>query len=878
VGAIQEDDDQQGLAHFLEHMAFNGTRDMPGKMMIEYLESIGVKFGANLNAYTSWDNTVYMMKDVPSTREMVIDSALLILQNWAGFIEPHKEEIDKERGVIKEELRTRDGAGWRQTMSLIETLGRGTKYEERNLIGTLEGLDSFEAESLTRFYHEWYRPDYQAIIIVGDIDVDHVEQRVKELFSEIPTPSADAPQKETIYTIDNEEPIIKIFTDPEQTYTQIQYFMKRREREKSQNKTLATAREQMVETLISMMQQERLSEVSMLPNAPILDGYMGIGRVGVIPTLSATSYYVQSDETEIEEAMRETITQIERVRRHGFLDEELERAKLNVLRGVERSYANRNDRENDSFVQQYISNFRFGTAIPSAEDEWKIDTKLIENITLEDINSAIDGLYPTNNHIVMVAMPQKEGLVAPSEKRIMEIIDEVLASDIEPLEKSGESRDLLPKGSVLNGSPVVSERYSELYEATEWTLANGITVIVKPTQFKADEVLLRGYADGGKSILPDSLYRASGLLASLLSNSGVSEFSAVELKRQLSGKIASVSNSVGGYSQNISGSCSPNDIETMMQLLYLRFTAPRYSEDDFEVLRRQYRASLENQMSNPDYIQYKKYTEVVFDNHFRKRLLDVESLDELKLSDFAAVQQQLFSDADNFTFILVGTLDLESLKPLVEKYIGSLPTDSSNKRMKYLDDNIRIADGIIKEEFSVPMQQPKVGVSTLISGKGIKYTMRNIIVGNFYETALNDLLLNSVREEMGGTYGAHSNLSIEKSPYSHFSLEISYDTNEKQFEQMQTTLFEQLEILAREGATEAQMTKCREYLLKSFVNAKERNGNWIAFLKSLRENGFDYISDYEDIVRNVTSKDVRKMAQQILKQQRCIELIMLPEK
>ncbi|MFR9645320.1 MAG: pitrilysin family protein, partial [Rikenellaceae bacterium] len=258
VGAIQEDDDQQGLAHFLEHMAFNGTRDMPGKMMIEYLESIGVKFGANLNAYTSWDNTVYMMKDVPSTREMVIDSALLILQNWAGFIEPHKEEIDKERGVIKEELRTRDGAGWRQTMSLIETLGRGTKYEERNLIGTLEGLDSFEAESLTRFYHEWYRPDYQAIIIVGDIDVDHVEQRVKELFSEIPTPSADAPQKETIYTIDNEEPIIKIFTDPEQTYTQIQYFMKRREREKSQNKTLATAREQMVETLISMMQQERL--------------------------------------------------------------------------------------------------------------------------------------------------------------------------------------------------------------------------------------------------------------------------------------------------------------------------------------------------------------------------------------------------------------------------------------------------------------------------------------------------------------------------------------------------------------------------------------------------------------------------------------------
>ncbi|MFI3306130.1 MAG: insulinase family protein [Rikenellaceae bacterium] len=878
VGAIQESDDQQGLAHFIEHMAFNGTRDLPGKMAIDYLESIGVKFGANLNAYTSWDNTVYMMKDLPTARESAVDTALLILQNWAAFIEPHKEEIDKERGVIKEELRTRDGAAWRSTMTLIEALGRDTKYEERNLIGTLEGLDSFEAESLTSFYHTWYRPEHQAIIIVGDIEVDHVEERVKELFGEIPSSPADAPQKDVIYTVDNSEPIIEIFTDPEQTYTEIQYIMKRRAREKSENATITTEREILTENLISLMQQERLNEVAKMVDSPILRGYMYFGGIGIIPTLTTTSYYVYCDEDESEAALQEIVTQMERVRRYGFGNSELLRAKQNMLSGIERSYANRDDQKNNSYVTRYIDNFRFGVAIPSAEEEYLIDNRLLEDITLDEINAAIEALYPTDNQVVMLSIPQKETLTPPTEERIAEIIETTLSSEIEPLKREEQIRELISDDTTLEGSEIVAESYNSEYDTTEWILSNGVTVVVKPTSYKADEVIMQGVSRGGRSLLPDSLYQVGGFVSRVLSQSGVGEFSDIELDRALAGKIAYVTTNISDYTQSIGGSCSPNDIETMMELLYLRFCTPRYSEDDFEVVRRYYRAILKNQESNPDYLHYKRYNEVAFDNHLRSRQLTEEVLDSFSLEQIESVQERLFSDADNFTFYIVGSVELESLKPLVEKYIGSLPTTADDKKMEYIDDKIRYANGRIREEITVPMEQPKVSVATLLSGSSLKYELRNIVTGKFFESALNDLLLNTVREEMGGTYGARGSLSINKTPYRNFTLEISYDTNDELFDEMQKCVLEQLDIIATEGATEAQMTKCREYLLKSFANSQEQNGSWMGWISRLRVDKINYLSDYEAVVRSITSKDVQRMARKILSEKRCIEVIMHPSK
>ncbi len=878
VGAIQEDDDQQGLAHFLEHMAFNGTKNLPDKELIEYLESIGVKFGANLNAATSWDYTVYMMKDVPVLREGVIDSALLILHDWAGFIEPQEEEIDKERGVIKEELRTRDGASWRSTMSLIGALGRGTKYEERNLIGYLDYLSSFEPEVLIRFYHQWYTPNHQAIIIVGDVDVDSVEKEIIRRFEDLEPAAEDAVAKEVIVVADNEEPIIEIFTDPEMQYSSIQYFIKRPAESREEASSMSSMRRAIEEAFITHMQNDRLNEVVMSADAPILDGGMSLGRVGVIPTLESTTYAVQAPEGEIDDALRETVEQMERTRRYGFESGEFERARQNLMSSSRNAYLNRGDRTNNSFVGRYISNYRFGTAIPSAEEEWQIDSVLIATANLEDVNRRVESLFSDNNHVVMINSPRKEGLDIPTEDDVLRIIAHVQASEITPYEDQILSEDLIPNDVVLEGAEVVETSTNESYGTTEWRLANGVTVVVKPTTLKADEVILSGSSYGGASILDDSQYFEGRLLSYLTSQSGVADFTAVELSRQLSGKIASLSTWVGGYEQGVNGRSTPADLETLFQLLYLNFTAPRFDEGDFETFRRQIRANIENQMSDPDFIASRRFAEAAYNDNLRTRPFDLDVIDGLEFANFAQVHGQLFADADNFRFTIVGNVDLEALKPLVELYIGSLPADPSNKKMEYVDDDVRPQKGGVRDDFETAMEQPKVGVQMLLSGEDLEYTLRNRVVASYLTAALDDLLLKSVREELGGTYGVRANLSIAKSPYTHYSLSISYDTNEEQFEHLQETIFEQLELLAEEGATVEQMNKSREFMLKNFGNTQEQNSGWMSYINRLYGDGFDYISDYTQIVESITSEEIRDMMRTILDGENRIEVLMHPTK
>lgn len=878
VGAIQEDDDQQGLAHFMEHMAFNGTKNLPDKQLIEYLESIGVKFGANLNAATSWDYTVYMMKDVPVVRQGVIDSALLILHDWAGFIEPQVEEIDKERGVIKEELRTRDGASWRSTMALISALGRGTKYEERNLIGYLDFLSSFEPEALTRFYHEWYTPNHQAIIIVGDIDVDQVEADIKGRFEDLAPAAVDAPQKEVIVVADNEEPIIEIFTDPEMQYSSVQYFIKRPAESADRASRMTSMRKAIEEAFITQMQNDRLNEVAMSANAPILYGGMNLGRVGVIPTMEATSYVVQAAEGEIEDALRETVEQMERTRRYGFESGEFERARQNLMSGSRNAYLNRGDRTNNSFINRYISNYRFGTAIPSAEDEWRIDSVLIATASLDVVNHRVKSLFSDDNHVVMINAPRKDGLDVPSEQEVLAIIEEVMASEISRYEDQELADDLIADDVDLEGAKVVETTYNEEYESTEWRLANGVTVVVKPTKLKADEVVLQGSTYGGASILDDSQYFEGRLLPSVMNQSGVADFTAVDLSRQLSGKIASLTMWVSDYEHGLNGMSSPADLETLLQLIYLNFTNPRFSEEDFETFRRQIRANIENQMSDPDFMAGKRFAKVAYGDHLRARPFDLDVIDGLEFESFEQVHHQLFADGDNFRFTIVGNVDLETLKPLVESYLGSLPVDLSSVKMNYRDVDMRPARGQIRDDFTTPMEQPKVGVQMLLSGADLEYSLRSRVVASFLRSALDDLLLKSVREELGGTYGVHANLAISKVPYQHYSLSIDYDTNEEQVEELQSTIFEQLEILAKDGATAEQMNKSREFLLKNFGNTLEKNGGWMAYLNMLYNHDFNYMSDYVNIVESVSSDEIAQMMQTILDGDNKIEVLMHPER
>lgn len=761
-------------------------------------------------------------------------------------------------------------------MSMIRALGRGTQYEQRNLIGYLDQLDSFEAESLLRFYHSWYRPDNQAIMIVGDIDPDAVEAKVKRLFSDIEAPAKDAPQKEVIRVPDNVEPIVDIFTDPEQQYSQASIYIKRDAVTVEDGSLVATEREGIIDTIIEIMQDGRFEEVAMSSDAPILSGGISLGRVGIIPTLAATVYSVQSPEGGLKEAMRELVVQMERAQRYGFSEGEFKRAKVSLMRSSERAYANRNDRTNNSFIGRFLSAYRFGSPVPSAESEWRRDSVLISGVTLADVNERVGELFSDINHVVLLRSPKKEGLMVPTEAEVLAILSEVAASEIEPYNDVEIGDTLLPEGVELSGSKVISEGYNELYDATEWQLENGIKVVVKPTQLKVDEVLMEGFSDGGLSQLSDKIYLEGGQLRSLVSYSGLSDYSAVELDRLLTGKLASMRYWVGGYSHGVSGSSSPSDLETMMQLLYLRFTAPRFSDEDFELFRRNMVSRVQNQVTSPSYLHTQKFMEVVYGDNIRRRPIDLEGIESLELDGFREAHSSLYADGDNFTFLIVGNVDLDELRPLVELYVGSLPTNSQDEKMSFVDDGIRSAKGRRRVDFEVSMEQPKVGSWAYMSDNSIDYTLKNEVVAGYLKAALDDLLLKSAREEKGGTYGVGTSLSLSDTPTVRYNLTIKYDTNEEQFEELQETVFEQLEILAKVGATEEQMNKYRQYREKTYHSAQEYNSGWVNWLTSYYDEQIDYLNDYMTILESVTPEDVRKMARRILKDKSRVEVIMFP--
>ncbi|MFR9566929.1 MAG: insulinase family protein, partial [Rikenellaceae bacterium] len=747
VGAIQENDAQQGLAHFLEHMAFNGTKNLPGKEAIEYLERIGVKFGTNLNASTSWDVTKYLIKDVPVQRQGVIDSALLILHDWSHYITPQGEEIDKERGVIKEELRTRDGASWRSTMELIKALGRGTMYEHRNLIGTLEGLDSFEHNELIEFYEEWYRPEFQAIIVVGDIDAEAVEKQIIDKFSTIPASRGSAPQKEVVVVPDNEKPIISIYSDVELQRTSANYFIKHRALPQPLNALIGTEYKDVLKHFIVQMQRERFNELSMSSNAPFINASLYIGSVGVIPTLECVNYSVQSRDGELKRGLQAMLTEVKRSHKHGFTEGEMQRARDNIMSYIRRSYTNRDQRLNGSYVQRYINHFRENTPIPSAHDEWRIDSTLVQCVTLSDINKLTKELLVAKNEVITINIPQKDGLEIPTQQDIEELLGAAHNQSVDAYQDNVEVRELIPSTTILPGSKVVEESWNEEAKATVWRLENGVEVVVRGTKLKADEVLLRAYSQGGASLIDDDLYYTAKYMPSIMGSSGLGDFSSIELGKQLSGKIAGAALSVGEYSCGASASSSVADIETMLQLLYLNFSSPRFDKGDYDIFIDQVRAHIANVDSDPDYAMSSRFAKVAYNNSPRRQNLSKDIVNSMDFNSLEEIHTKLFGSAQNYRFMIVGSLDTVALKPLVEKYIGSLRTD--NTRSSYADDNVRLAEGDIKEYFNFDMQQPKVSVKIIYSGE-MEYNLKNIVTMSYLRMALDNRYLESIREQTGG--------------------------------------------------------------------------------------------------------------------------------
>ena len=875
VGAIQEEDSQQGLAHFLEHMAFNGTKNLPDKMLIEYLEKVGVKFGANLNAGTSWDYTIYNMSDVPTSRQGIIDTALLILHDWSSFITLDPKEIDKERGVIMEELRTRDGAGWRSSIKMLQAVGKGTKYAERNLIGHLDGLKSFGYNELNDFYHTWYRPDYQAVIVVGDIDVDAVEAQIKTLMADIPAPAADAAQKQPITAPDNEAPIISINEDPEMTHSQVQFFIKRPALPKEINGTLTGRMVSIATDYITSMENVRLSDIAQQPDAPFIGAGNFDGSIGIMPTIDMFGLQVRTKDNEILTGFAAAFAELEKVRRFGFTDGEYERAQNNMMRAAEQRYLNRKDRTNESYVHECVSNYRFNEPIPDAETEWQLDSILIKSLPLEQINAMAAQLITPTNVVVCVNAPMKEGVVNPTEEQILAVMEAVRAAELEAYVDNVVKEPLIADESVLKGSAVKKESVNETLGTTEWTLKNGIKVVVKPTTLKADEVLLEAQTYGGLSILSDEEFYTADFMPYFASTGGVSKFSANELRKQLSGKSAGVQPYTSNYKHGMQGSCSPKDLETMLQLLYLRFTAPRFTEDDFNTMMNNFSAQVENILSNPDFKSEKEFQKVLYNDNFRRQVISKEVLAEVKFEKLNDIYNKLYADANSFVFTFVGSVDLQTLKPLVEKYIGSLPIVKKGD-YNFVDDNVRTVKGKVDHLFRCEMQQPKVGVRYYFTGE-VENTIENKIKMLYLSQALSARYLESIREEKGGTYGVSVYGGISAIPTENYNMTIQFDTNEQMADELCEVVVAELNTMATDGPRDEDFNKNREFFNKNWKNSLEQNGSWLSYISLYYVDGLDYISNYENALNTITKDDIKAFMAKILADGNVVKMIMRPE-
>lgn len=871
VGALQEEDNQQGLAHFLEHMAFNGTQNFPGNAMISYLESIGVKFGANLNAFTAQEMTCYNMSNVPVTREGIIDSALLILHDWAYYITLDPEEIDKERGVIANELRQRNTADWRTREAAGKYIYGDNRYATRNIGGYEDFIRTFEHQALRDFYHRWYRTDMQAILVVGDIDVDAVEQKIINLFSSIP--AVENPEPKAVITMEsNEEPIVGIVTDPELTNTEVTLYIKRQPVPKEYNKTVDVALFDMLDRFFMTIADERLYDIAMQPNAPFISAGLSSGYMN--QAMDVTMVMARARENEALSAFEAMYTEVVKMMRYGFTQSEFDRAKLQIERSIQQNYDARNDRRSDEFMWTYIYNYMLNTPMLSAEDEYNLNNALLQSIDLNMLNSFVQQMRITPvNQVVIVMAPDKEGAQIPTAEEIVSAINNVHSAEIEAPADDFVAEPLIPAKTKLKGSKVVSTE-TDQFGATIWTLKSGERIIVKPTDFKADEVRIYAIAKGGKSALSDDEMMSVEVMPVYMAQSGLGKFSATELSKQLSGKMVSIQPFVGNYSNGFDAVASPKDLETAFQLMYLSFTAPRFNQADFDVTMDMVSSVYKNMDSNPSFLLQKAIYDTMYGGNIRRQILDYDKLQQVDMARMESLYGKLYGNADDFTFIIVGNVDLQTLQPLVEKYIGSLPR--TKQSYSWVDDGVRYPEGKVSNRFKVQMETPKASVCTIMTGS-MPYTLENTLAMSSLSQLLDIYYLAVMREEKGATYGVSTQGDMAFMPEETYRYIAMFETTELPMtDELIGDIVNGLKNLATEGPKAEDLDKIKEYLIKTHSDNTKQNSYWVNILSSYHMYGFNLDENYDEIVNRFNPEYFKKLAGKVLADGNFMEIVMLP--
>ena len=867
VGSILEEENQRGLAHFLEHMCFNGTTNFPGKGIINWLETIGVRFGENLNAYTSIDETVYNINNVPVIRDGIVDSCLLILHDWANDLTLAEAEIDNERGVIHEEWRTGQGAMMRMYEQALPKAFEGSKYGHRLPIGTIEVIDNFPYQALRDYYETWYRPDQQGIVVVGDIDVDKVEAKIKELFSPIQMP-ANAPERKYEQVPDNKEPIITIAKDKEQPSTIIYIWHKHPATPNEAKGNIGYLVQNYMFSMISSMMHARLEELRQSANPPFIQAASGDSDFLLAKTTEAFVGMAVSKDDGIPTALSTLVREIERARKFGFTASEYARAKADYLLMLESAYKERDKMKNNQYVQEYIRHFIDNEPIPGIETEYALMNQLAPNIPVEAINSILPQLIKDENIVINIFGPDKEGMVYPTEAEILDILNKTKAEEITAYVDKVSDEPLM-KEAPKAGKIVKTEEGP--FGSTALTLSNGVRVVLKTTDFKADEIRMRAFSPGGTSVFGTKEALQLKMLNSVTGLGGLGNFSNVDLEKVLAGKKATIGASVSGLSEGLNGSCSPKDLETLLQLTYLSFTAPRMDEEAFESFKQRTKASLANQEANPmtaltDTLQMEMYGD-----HPLAGRVKAEMIDQLDYNRIMEMYKDRFKEAGDFTFLFVGNINLEEAKPLIETYLGGLPT--INRKENYQDIQLNIRKGTHKNLFEKQMETPKATVLNIISGN-CEYNLKNDLLMTMLSQTMSMVYLETVREKEGASYGVSAFGQLSRGIKDEALFQIYFDTDPAKREKMEQIVMSELQKVAQEGPRPEHLAKVKEFLLKKHIEDAKENSYWLGQLNNYYWYKTDMNTDYEKLVNDLTAEDVKNFTKALLDQGNIIEITM----
>ncbi len=867
AGSMQEDDDQVGLAHFVEHMAFNGTASFEKQALVEYLESIGMQFGPDVNAYTSFDETVYMLQ-LPTDDGEALDTGLRILREWAGSVSFDPEEIDKERGVVIEEWRLRQGGANRIIERQYPILLSGSRYPERFPIGTEENLRAFTHDRLIQYYRDWYRPDLMTVVAVGDFDAQSIEARITELFADLENP-VDPRPRESYPVPDHPEPLISIESDPEAGFASVELVYKH---ENGDPGTREQYREDLKRSLFASMLNRRLGELTQDADPPFIGA--GGGDGSLVRTKSAFSLSASVRDGAYLRALQSVLEEAERVRQHGFTDSEFARARQARLRRMEVAWNERDNQRSSALADEYRRHVLSGEAIPGIDAEFRLLQRELPAVSLGDVNALVPTLMTRENQVIMVSGPGGDDEPMPTISEVQAVFDQVAQSELEPYDDGDQDAPLLAE--LPAPGQVVNESYREDLDLTTWTLSNGATVILKPTDFKADEILLSAWSPGGASLVADSMYMSASLTTNIVGGSGVGTFNAVDLSKKLSGKVARIRPYIANLDEGFSGSASPQDLETLFQLAYLYGTQPRADSTVYASFMTRMNSMLGTLQTNPQSAFGDTLNVTLNDYHFRARPMSEDVLSEADLNHMEAIYADRFADFSDFTFLLVGTFQPEDMKPYVEQYLASLP--SIHREESGRDVGMRAPEGAIEKAVYRGVE-PRSQVGIVFTGE-MPWSMESRRALNMLRETLDTRLREVLREDLGGTYGVSVQGSLRDQPYEHYQFVIVFGCDPERVDELVAKVWETIREMQEIGPEAEDLANAREQAFRSWETGLEENSYWLNTIEFYVTRGMDpvrILTNPTEVLESVTPKDVSEMAKRVLRDDQFVRVTLYPE-